>query len=163
MKGFFRFCREANLGTKYSSPGWLTSVSYITLHQRPLFLFFTAPSRLLPTQYALFYYFIFGHWLSRLLGLPGWLSLKESTGSAGDAGMIPGSGRFSGGGNGTQPSIPAWKIPWTEELGGLQSNMLQNVKHNWMTEYACVHSRLLELIRQAKWWPGRVNEHRGPL
>ena len=21
----------------------------------------------------------------------------------------------------THPSIPAWKIPWTEELGGLQS------------------------------------------
>ena len=111
MKGFFRFCREANLGTKYSSLGWLTSVSYITLHQRPLFLFFTAPSRLLPTQYALFYYFIFGHWLSRLLGLPGWLSLKESTGSAGDAGMIPGSGRSSGGGNGTPAQYSCLENP----------------------------------------------------
>ena len=26
----------------------------------------------------------------------------------------------------TQSSIPAWKIPWTEEPGGLQSMGLQN-------------------------------------
>ena len=27
-------------------------------------------------------------------------------------------------------SIPAWKIPWTEEPGGLQSMRLQTVGHN---------------------------------
>ena len=27
-------------------------------------------------------------------------------------------------------SIPAWKIPWTEESGGLQSIALQRVGHN---------------------------------
>ena len=35
-----------------------------------------------------------------------------------DAGSIPGSGRSPGIGNG---SILAWKIPWTEEPGGLQT------------------------------------------
>ena len=33
-------------------------------------------------------------------GLPWWLSGKESTGNAGDAGLIPGSGRYPGGRNG---------------------------------------------------------------
>ena len=33
-------------------------------------------------------------------GLPSWLSGKESACNAGDAGSIPGSGRFSGGENG---------------------------------------------------------------
>ena len=31
-------------------------------------------------------------------------------------------------------SIFAWRIPWTEELGGLQSMGLQRVGHNWVTK-----------------------------
>ena len=30
----------------------------------------------------------------------------------------------------TQPSILAWKIPWTEEPGGLQPMGLQRVRHD---------------------------------
>ena len=30
----------------------------------------------------------------------------------------------------THPSIPAWRIPWTEEPCGLQSMGLQRDKHN---------------------------------
>ena len=30
----------------------------------------------------------------------------------------------------THSSSPAWKIPWTEEPGGLQSMGLQKVRHN---------------------------------
>ena len=30
----------------------------------------------------------------------------------------------------THPSILAWRIPWTEEPGGLQSTGLQRVKHD---------------------------------
>ena len=33
----------------------------------------------------------------------------------------------------THSSILAWKIPWTEEPGGLQSKGLQRVKHDWVT------------------------------
>ena len=44
----------------------------------------------------------------------------------GDTGSIPGSGRSPGGGNGNPLQYPAWKIPWTEEPGGLQSIGLQN-------------------------------------
>ena len=32
----------------------------------------------------------------------------------------------------TRSSILAWRIPWTEELGGLQSMVLQRVRHNWV-------------------------------
>ena len=33
----------------------------------------------------------------------------------------------------THSSILAWKIPWTEEPGGLQFMELQRVRHNWET------------------------------
>ena len=49
---------------------------------------------------------------------------------SGDLGSIPGSGRTPGGGNGTHSSILAWKIPWTEESGGLQFMGLQRLRHN---------------------------------
>ena len=32
-------------------------------------------------------------------------------------------------------SILAWKIPWTEELGGLQSKGSQRVGHGWVTKH----------------------------
>ena len=33
----------------------------------------------------------------------------------------------------THSSIPAWRIPWTEEPGGLQSTGSQRVRHDWAT------------------------------
>ena len=33
----------------------------------------------------------------------------------------------------THPSILAWKIPWTEEPGRLQSTGLQRVRNDWVT------------------------------
>ena len=42
-------------------------------------------------------------------------------------GSIPESGRPPGRGNGTHSSICAWRIPWTEEPGGLQSMGLQRI------------------------------------
>ena len=46
-----------------------------------------------------------------------------------------GSGRSSGerNGNPTHSSILAWRIPWTEEPGGLQSMGSQRVGHDWAT------------------------------
>ena len=34
----------------------------------------------------------------------------------------------------THSSLLAWRIPWTEEPGGLQSMGLQRVGHDWMTD-----------------------------
>ena len=46
---------------------------------------------------------------------------------------IPTSGRCPGGGMATHSSILAWRIPGTEELGGLQSIGSQRVGHDWAT------------------------------
>ena len=35
----------------------------------------------------------------------------------------------------THSSILAWRIPWTEEAGGLQSMESQRVGHDWMTRW----------------------------
>ena len=35
----------------------------------------------------------------------------------------------------THSSILAWRIPWTEEPGGLQSMGLTRVRHNWVTKH----------------------------
>ena len=37
----------------------------------------------------------------------------------------------------THSSILAWRIPWTEEPGGLQSTGLQRIWHNW-SDWACM-------------------------
>ena len=34
-------------------------------------------------------------------------------------------------------SIPAWRIPWTEEPGGLRSLGPQRVRQDWATEHTC--------------------------
>ena len=52
---------------------------------------------------------------------------KVSAHNVGDLGSIPGSGRSPGEGNGNPLQYPAWKIPWTEEPGRLQSVGSQRV------------------------------------
>ena len=39
----------------------------------------------------------------------------------------------------THSSILAWRIPWTEEPGGLQSMGLQRVRHDWVTNTFTFH------------------------
>ena len=68
-------------------------------------------------------------------GLPGGssgLEKKKSASNLGerDTGVIPGSGRSPGGGEASHSSVLAWRIPWTEEPGGLESIGLQRVRHN---------------------------------
>ena len=53
--------------------------------------------------------------------LPGGSVVKNLSANAGDMGLIPGSGRPLEEENGTQSSVLAWEISWTEEHGRLQS------------------------------------------
>ena len=53
-----------------------------------------------------------------------------SAGDIRDTGSVPGSGRSPGGGHATHSSILAWRIPCTEESGGLQSIGSQRVGHD---------------------------------
>ena len=52
-------------------------------------------------------------------------AMQETTGSAGDPGSIPGSGRSPGEGNGNPLQYSCLGNPWTEKLGGLPSTGLQ--------------------------------------
>ena len=40
----------------------------------------------------------------------------------------------------THSSVPAWKTPWTEESGSLQSMTSQRVEHDWVTKYTHTHT-----------------------
>ena len=51
---------------------------------------------------------------------------KEFVCNAGHPGLIPELEISPGEGNGYHSSLPAWRIPWTEEPGGLQSMGLQS-------------------------------------
>ena len=59
------------------------------------------------------------------MGFSGGSDGKESAYNAGDLGSVPGLAKPLEKGMATHSSIPTWKIPWTEETGGLQSIGLQ--------------------------------------
>ena len=44
----------------------------------------------------------------------------------------------------THSSILAWKIPWTEEPGRLQSTGLQRVRHDWLTKHT--HAQCVNML-----------------
>ena len=78
-------------------------------------------------------------------GFPGGSAVKNppaSPGDTGDRGLIPGSGRSSGGGNGNQLQFLAWESSWTEEPGRLQSTRLQGVGRDW----GCSHTHMKSII-----------------
>ena len=60
-------------------------------------------------------------------------------------------------------SILAWKIPWMEELGRLQSVGLQRVGHNWAN--SLVHIRFFQFSRSVvsnSLWPHGLQHARPP-
>ena len=57
-------------------------------------------------------------------------TVKNLPANARDVGSISGSGRSPGGGHGNPLQYLAWRIPWTEEPGGLQAMGSQRVGHN---------------------------------
>ena len=63
------------------------------------------------------------------LGFPGGSDSKEFTCNVEDLGSKDSLEK----GSATHSSILAWRIPWTEELGRLQSMGSQRVRHDWAT------------------------------
>ena len=57
-------------------------------------------------------------------------NLTPSAGDGRDVYLILESGRSPGEGNATHSSILAWKIPWSEEPGELQSMGSKRVRHD---------------------------------
>ena len=77
-------------------------------------------------------------------------NLPANAGDGGDTGSIPGWGRSPEECMATHSSILAWRIPWTEEPGGLQSIGLQRVRHH-CSKLACKHVshiQIKEIIQQ---------------
>ena len=70
-----------------------------------------------------------GHFSGNQGRLPGFQWVNNPPVNTGDVGLIPGSGR-SPGEMATHSSFLAWKIPWTEKPGRLQSMGLQRVRHD---------------------------------
>ena len=68
-----------------------------------------------------------------LWGFPGGSDSKESACNAGDLSSIPGFGRSPEKEIATHSSILAWRIPWTEEPGRLQSKGVKRVGQEWAT------------------------------
>ena len=53
----------------------------------------------------------------------------------------------------THSSILAWRIPWTEEPGGLQSMGSQRVRYNWAMNHSCkVHNTTLQYTYTTVMW-----------
>ena len=65
------------------------------------------------------------------LGFPGVSDGKESAYIAGNQSLIPGLGKSPGERNGNPFQYSCWRIPRTEEPGGLLSMGSQRVRHNW--------------------------------
>ena len=78
------------------------------------------------------------HFLNTISGDPGGSAVKESSCNAGDAQEI--QIRFLGQEDSlekemaTHSSMPAWKIPWTEEPSGRQSIGSQRIRHGLATK-----------------------------
>ena len=110
------------------------------------------------------------------------LVVKNPPADAGDARdmrLISWSGRSPEGGNVNHSSILAWRIPWTEEPGGLQSIVsqsqiqlkrlsmhTQNVTsfsftvHDFFLEYIWAFNKLDKLVSSLVIWPGNKVENR---
>ena len=68
-----------------------------------------------------------------------------SAGDKKDMGLVPGSGGSLEKETATHSNIHAWRIPWTEEPGRLQSIGLQTVGRYW-SELACTHNWRMEYL-----------------
>ena len=99
--------------------GWTGLISLLSKGLSRVFSNTTARKHQL-TNITVYTWYRICLWLISL-ELPRWFSGKESACNVEDAGSTTGLGRSRGEGNGTHSIIPAWKIPWTEEPGGLQS------------------------------------------
>ena len=83
--------------------------------------------------------------------------VKKLCANAGDLGLIPGSGRSSGEGNGNLLQYSCWELPWKEESGGttvygvekelgMTEWLNNNNKHIYMHHFA-VYLKLTQLCK----------------
>ena len=81
--------------------------------------------------------------------------VKVSVSNAADPGSIPGLGRSPGEGNGNPLSVLAWRVPWMEKPGRLQSTGLQRVRQDWVTSLS-FHNLLRLQLTGVRWRGGII-------
>ena len=90
------------------------------------------------------------HWCKgKSMGFPGGSAVRNPPAIAGDAGSFPGSGRSLQEEMAAHSSILAWKIPWTEEPGRLQSTGSGRVG-TWLSDWS--HKEKSTLIGSLWLW-----------
>jgi len=95
-------------------------------------------------------------------GFPDGSDSKESACNAGNLGSTPGSGRSPGERMATHSNVLAWRIPWTEEPGGLQSMGLQRVS-DWHFHFQKMkkHWQFYVVYSKANWLLGVAQRSSG--
>ena len=78
-------------------------------------------------------------------------NMSTNAGDKRDTGLIPGLERSSGEENAAHSSILAWRIPWTEEPGGLQSMGSWRVGDDWRDLPYLEESQYALLVLLRKW------------
>ena len=89
---------------------------------------------------------------------PGGSEGKASACNAGDLGSITGLGRSPQEGEGNPLQCSSWRIPWTEEPGGLQSMGLLRVGHDWATSLSLSNLPVLQNQKQKNKPPPKANK-----
>ena len=74
------------------------------------------------------------------------MAVKNPPANAGDAGLIPGSGRSPGEGNGKPLQYSCPEKFHAEESGGLQSMRSKRVRHNLLTEHARTYNNCFTVL-----------------
>jgi len=80
------------------------------------------------------------------MGFPGGSDGKESAHNAEDQVQSLGWEDPLEKGMAPHCSILAWRIPWTEELGGLQFTGSQRVRHDWTTKHTHTHTHTVTIV-----------------
>ena len=78
-------------------------------------------------------------------GFPSGSEAKNLPANAGDMGQIPGSGRSLGEGNDTLLQYSCPGNPMTEELCGLESIVLEKVRHKFVSKqqkHSCIFQKM---------------------
>ena len=94
---------------------------------------------ILNTVFKTFFSFILTSWYTFQGASQVALVVKNLPANVGDMGLIPGSERSPGEGNDYPLQYSCWRIPWTEEPGGLWFMGSQRVRHNW-SSLACMYA-----------------------
>ena len=87
-----------------------------------------------------------------ILGFLGGSVGKESTCNTGDLGLIPGSARSPGEGNGNPLQYSCLRILWAEESGGLQSEVAELDQLSTHTFYILLYKVDMMMMINSTWY-----------